>query len=130
MSLFAIRENWEEMEVVTILVLLVLNIALPTLDTFTDIKMVYKLYRGAPSCPEPNYTITTTATTIILDDSPSLTSPCPYYSHPKMATVMLTPFLLNYLVCFITFLRKEKYKKFTFIFALLNIYPQFGINNH
>ena len=42
---------------------------------------------------------------------------------------MLTPFLLNYIVCFITFLRKEKNKKFTFIFALLNIYPQFSMDN-
>ena len=47
-----------------------------------------------------------------------------------MATAMLIPFLLNYIVCFITFLRKDKNKKFTFIFALLNIYPQFGENNH
>merc|ERR1719510_2324590 len=42
-----------------------------------------------------------------------------------MATAMLIPFLLNYVFCWITFLRKEKNKKFTFIFALLNIYPQF-----
>ena len=85
------------MEVKTILVILVLSIILPTLDTVTDIKMVSKLFHGA---------------------------------HPKMAGAMLTPFLLNYFVCFITFLRKEKNKKFTFIFALLNIYPQFSMNNH
>ena len=51
-----------------------------------------------------------------------------------MATAMLIPVLLNYFVCFITFLRKEENKKFTFIFALLNIYPQFSMdrtqNNH
>ena len=90
------------MEVVTILVLLVLNIALPTLDIVTDINLVYKLYWGAE------------------DDNGF------WSKHPKMATAMLTPFLLNYFVCFITFLRKEKNKEFTFIFALLNIYPQFG----
>ena len=38
--------------------------------------------------------------------------------------------LLNYFVCLITFFIKEKNKKFTFIFALLNIYPQFGIDNN
>ena len=43
---------------------------------------------------------------------------------------MLIPLLLNYIVCFITFLRKEKKKKLVFIFALLNIYPQFGKDNH
>ena len=92
------------METKTILVLSVLNIALPTLDTVTDINLVYKLYRGAGD----RYII----------------------NHPRMASAMLTPFLLNYFVCFITFLRKEKNKKFTFIFALLNIYPQFGMDNH
>ena len=35
------------MEVVTILILLVLNIILPTLDTVTDINLVFKLFRGA-----------------------------------------------------------------------------------
>ena len=93
------------MEVKTIMIILVLNIALPTLDTFTDINLVLKLYRGAEGYGN-------------------------WYSHPKMATAMLTPFLLNYFVCVITFLRKEKNKKFTFIFALLNIYPQFGMDNH
>ena len=38
------------MEVKTILILLVLNIALPTLDTITDINLVIKLYRGAHYC--------------------------------------------------------------------------------
>ena len=94
------------MEAKTILVLLVLNIALPTLDTGTDINLVYKLYRGAENRQGV------------------------WKNHPKMATAMLTPFLLNYFVCFVTFFRKEKNKKFTFIFALLNIYPQLGKNNH
>ena len=94
------------MEVVTILVLLVLNIALPTLDIVTDINLVIKLFRGA-------------------QDDKGVWS-----NHPKMAAAMLTPFLLNYIFCFISCLRKEKNKKFTFIFALLDIYPQFGMNNH
>ena len=97
------------MDVITILVLLVLNIALPTLDTVTDIILVIKLYLGVYGVWDGVWA---------------------WYNHPKMATAMLTPFLLNYIVCFITFLRKEKNKKFTFIFALLNIYPQFGKNNH
>ena len=93
------------MEVNSILIMLALNIILPTLDTLTDINLVYKLYRGADSMGV-------------------------WYYHPKMATAMLIPFLLNYIVCFINFLRKEKNKKLIFIFALLNIYPQFGMNNH
>ena len=123
------------MEVKTILIILVFNITLPTLDTVTDINLVVKLYRGAQYCdPAPH---------LIDDYEKCLQDPLGYcsndennlkiclnVSHPAMATAMLTPFLLNYIVCFITFLRKEKNKKFTFIFALLNIYPQFGENNH
>lgn len=85
------------MEVSTILTLLVLNILLPTLDTFTDINLVAKLYHG---------------------------------SHPVFASVLLVPFLLNYLACWYTFFEEERSKKYTFIFPLLNLYPQFGINHH
>ena len=46
--------------------------------------------------------------------------------HPGMATAMLLPFLLNYVVCLYTFFRQERNKKYTFIFALVNFYPQFG----
>ena len=175
------------MEVVTILVLLVLNIALPTLDAVTDIILVIKLYRGAhycmclrPYCERPyqckkNEICRIQAYCECKKDPVSYCSNdgnneicriqayCEYHSfdhperddydmcyddpdgycsnggnsemcrfstHSKMATAMLTPFLLNYFVCFITFFIKEKNKKFTFIFALLSIYPQFGKNNH
>ena len=126
------------MEVKTILVLLVLNIALPTLDTFTDINLVLKLYSGAHYCEDRSDGPDERDDYLNCDKDPvSYCSNeennqivCGFSSHPKMATAMLTPFLLNYIVCFITFLRKEKNKKFTFIFALLNIYPQFGKNNH
>ena len=47
-------------------------------------------------------------------------------SHPIMATMVLMPCILNYIVCFITFFRLETDLKKTFIFPLLNIYPQFG----
>ena len=104
------------MEVVTVLVLLVFNIVLPTLDTFTDINLVYKLYRRDHEFKK------------YLNDK-SYPNPEEFIGCDKMATALLTPFLLNYFVCFITFLRKEKNKKFTFIFALLNIYPQLGIRN-
>ena len=96
------------MEVKSILIILALNIILPTIDILTDINLVYKLYRGASS----SYGVP------FLED------------RPMMATAMLIPFLLNYIACFVTFFRKEKNKKFFFIFALLNIYPQFGMNNH
>ena len=124
--------GWEK-EKKTILILLVLNIALPTLDTFTDINLVVKLYRGAHYCYNDNwddYTKCQNNPVGYCSNGVNNQAICRFNSHPKMATAMLIPFLLNYIVCFITFLRKEKNKKFTFIFALLNIYPQFGKNNH
>ena len=112
--------------VVTILGLLLLSIALPTLDTWTDIKMVYKLYRGAPYCADESHSECSKNPVAYCSMAGYNQTVCPFSSHPTMATVLLIPFLLNYVVCFITFLRKEKNRKHTFIFALLNIYPQFG----
>ena len=114
--------------------ILILYITLPTLDTVTDLNLTYKLYRGAHYC---RYVGNRDAFIKCKSDPGSYCSNdennqtvCRFSSHPKMATALLTSFLLNYIVCSITFLRKEKNKKFTFIFALLNIYPQFGKNNH
>ena len=129
------------MEVKTILIIVALNIILPTLDTFTDINLVYKLYRGAQACQYRSDGHPERDDYEKCRDDPdgpdgycsndeNNQNFCRFSRHYKMATAMLTPFLLNYIVCFITFLRKEKNKKFTFIFALLNIYPQFGMNNH
>ena len=129
------------MEVVTILVLLVLNIALPTLDMSTDIILVNKLYWGAHYCGYDAWSRDRDNYDKCRQDPVSYcrrrdrersheNNLCRLSSHPKMAGVMLTPFLLNYFVCIITFFRKEKNKKFTFIFALLNFYPQFGMDNH
>ena len=43
-----------------------------------------------------------------------------------MAAAMLGPFCLNYIFCFIAFFRLGTKKRLTFIFPLLNLYPQFG----
>ena len=122
-------------EVKTILIISVLNILLPTLDTVTDINLVVKLYRGAQYCdPSPrqddDYEKCLEDPLGYCSNDENNQAVCRFSTHSKMATAMLIPFLLNYIVCFITFFRKEKNKKFTFIFALLNIYPQFGTRNH
>ena len=119
----------------TILIILVLNILLPTLDIVTDINLVIKLYRGAQYCdPSPrqydDYEKCLEDPLGYCSNDENNQKICLFVSHPAMATAMLAPFLLNYIVCFISFfLNKEKNKKFTFIFALLNLYPQFGKNN-
>ena len=126
------------MEVKTILVVLVFNIILPTLDTVTDIILLFKLFWGVHCWPVYredrgyyNYKCGVVPASICFDENiNSIVFGCTFHNHPNMATAMLTPFLLNYFVCFITFIRKEKNKKYTLIFALLNIYPQFGKYDH
>ena len=104
------------MEVASILTVLVLNIFLPTLDTYSDIILVTKLYNGAPKDTKRNE-----EKKIFVPDYESEIE-----SHPVYASLLLVAFLLNYVVCWYTFYREARYKKYTFIFPLLNLYPQFG----
>ena len=83
-----------------------LNIVLPSLDTVTDINLVVRLYQGAEDWEGRGE----------------------FYSHPDIATALLLPVLLNYLVCLLTFFRTEKSPKFSLFFALLNLYPQYSEN--
>ena len=47
-------------------------------------------------------------------------------SDPNFALMLLVPFLLNYIVSFITWWRNDTNKKISFIFALLNLYAPYG----
>ena len=117
---------------VTILSLLVLSIVLPTLDTNSDINLVTKLYRGGHYCADANHHEFDDCSKdpkayCSRDEYQNNRNVCGFSPHHRgMATAMFTPFLLNYFFCLKNFLKKEKNKKFTFIFALLNFYPQFG----
>ena len=128
------------MEVATILTIVVLNILLPTADVYTDIILAVKLYtpqlegckyyssrwdaikrlRGIyEECQEDPVTFCSK------DEN---REHCDFYDpHYKMATVLLMPCLLNYIVCFYTFFRLTTNRKiYTYIFPLLNLYPQYG----
>ena len=106
------------MEVASILTVLVLNIFLPTLDTYSDISLVIKLYNGAPM--NVSY----------VDKEKRFMSVPDYESeilpHLGYASLLLVPFLLNYVACWYTFYREVRYKKYTFIFPLVNLYSQYG----
>ena len=114
----------------TILMMTVLNIALPTLDTFTDISLVYKLFRGAYECKwngdlDEYNKCRSDPMSYCNENNKNV---CRVSTHEYMAVAMLIPFLLNYIFCLTTFFRQKNNNKFTFIFALLNIYAQFGMN--
>ena len=127
------------MELTTILTIAVLNILLPTADVITDINLAVKLYKPLAEpecvsyfswrdgerlrgiyeeCREDPWTFCSK------DENREY---CILYDHSKTATVLLIPCLLNYIVCFYTFFRlTTNRKRYTFIFPLLNLYPQYG----
>ena len=54
----------------------------------------------------------------------ALTTKLFYTNHPKWASLLLVPFLINYTLSWIAWFNSEKQKKFTWIAALLGCYPQ------
>lgn len=116
------------MEVATILTIVVLNILLPTADVFTDFNLAVKLYKPPPRCRAGRYQLECLEDSVTFCSQDENKKQCKFYDpHYKMATVLLMPFLLNYIVCFYTFFRlTSNRKKFLFLFPLLNLYPQYG----
>ena len=123
------------MGVASILTILVLDILLPTADIITDLNLAVKLYKplAVPGCVLISmYLIDYNSWEDCWEDRVEFCSKnenrkyC-YFSHYKLATVLLMPCLLNYIVCFYTFFRlTPNRKKYLFIFPLLNLYPQYG----
>ena len=125
------------MEVTTILTIVVLSTILPTLDVFSDINLMVKLYTQSTGCDYYSSSYDGERLRGIYEEC--LENPvyfcsheenrqhCMFFDYTNMATVLLMPFLLNYIVCFYTFLRLTTHrKKYLFLFPLLNLYPQYG----
>ena len=51
---------------------------------------------------------------------------CGRLNHPLFGIMLMIPFLLNYIMAFITWWRLDNNKKVSFIFALLNLYAPYG----
>ena len=118
----------------TLRTILVLDILLPTADVITDLLLIYKLYRGTYQCngrPDgvqmKGYSQCAKDSYNYCSDPDNNQNVCgDFKRHDEMARVMLAPFCLNYIFCFIAFFRLGTNKRLTFIFPLLNLYPQFG----
>ena len=127
-----------QVEVAKILTVAVLNLLLPTADIVTDINLVVKLYRHRQPAECEDYSSFDDGERLVTIYEECQQDPVTFcsqdenrehcvLSHPKMATVLLAPFLLNYIVCFYTFFRlTTDGKKYIFLFPLLNLYPQYG----
>ena len=108
-------------------VLIVLNVALPTVDVYTDVALFVKFYsvgsRHNPWCDEEAIRTGEWGITGIYyrrrfdcyyDDSVD-TSRLTYTQHYDWGTMMLVPFLLNYLICWYVWATTDKRKAFTWV---------------
>ena len=119
-----------------ILILSVFNILLPSADVYSDLYQAGRLYLGSPyfKCE------TWLDDLVYLDCIECLsvhyrgTSNC-MWSHrnhvdmevikfPIFASLLIAPFLLNYILCWIAWYRLEKQKRRTWIAPLFACYPQ------
>ena len=124
------------------LLLTILNVALPTLDIFTDLISVTKFYIPTLShndCDnEPELTpylqdgreIWQVSNSEIWIDAKmrcignSSAEGRYYNNHPMWATSLLVPFLINYLTTWVIWWSIDKRKTISWIAPLLSVYPQ------
>jgi len=120
----------------TIFRIFVFNICLPFLDIVTDINLIYKLYSGAEVqyCDYDKYKLSGRPYEWLVRCRKDPADFCSSHSgfckwgrpHMWYATALLIPFLLNYIICLITCLRRreiERYPNIALFFALVDLYP-------
>ena len=119
------------------LLLTILNVALPTVDIFTDLISTTKFYIGILShtdCDEgrelwpyvdQQASVHELWTDVKMRCIANSSAEGRYYiSHPIWATSLLVPFLINYLTTWAIWWSIDKRKTISWIAPLLSIYPQ------
>ena len=109
-------------------ILSLLNIGLPSVDVGSDIALMIKFYIGSRSNPycHEEYKYHGNPGLINCDYNDSVpTSNLTHTPHYTWGTMMLVPFLLNYLICWYVWATTDKRKAFTWVAALLSFYPQY-----
>ena len=123
------------------LLLTIFNIALPTVDIFTDLISIIKFYIGTlahADCDEKSelepfgfgfwdYANWTDAKSKCIENSSS--EGLYYNRHPIWATSLLVPFLINYITTWFIWWSVDKRKTVTWIAPLLSVYPQVRTNH-
>ena len=98
------------------------SIMLPTADVFSDLRLILTLYFFTPikyikeneeECNRMDF------------DTYVECVPTGWKSHPRFATALLIPFMLNYILSWLAWTRLERNKQATFIWPVLNLYPQY-----
>ena len=108
------------------------NILLPIFDVYSDLRLIILLFVGGFSCrwisedKIDDYSSCRKDPTIYCFNPNTNHKVCEPVNHPVYATLLLIPFLLSYIMSFITWWRLDTNKKFSFIFAFLNLYAPYG----
>ena len=107
------------------------NVALPSLDVYSDLGLIYVFYRGSrenPYCaekyPTSNFSSWIEQQDCHYNDSVP-TSNLTYTPHYGWGTMMLLPFLMNYLICWYVWATTDKRKAVSWVAALLSFYSWF-----
>ena len=106
-----------------------LHVALPTIDVYTDLALIVRFYTGSrvnPYCDEKyqDWQDKELRINCYYNDSVPTTNLI-YTPQTKWGTMMLLPFLLNYLICWYHWATIDKRKAFTWVATLLSFYPQY-----
>ena len=123
----------------------ILNIALPTVDVFTDLATTSKFYSGFLShedCDERSelepfgnnlllgWTNTSAWGEVKAKCIGNSSAEGIYYTtHPALATSLLIPFLINYVTTWVIWWSVDKRKIISWIAPLLSVYPQVPIED-
>ena len=107
-------------------VLSLLNVALLSVDVSSDLLLIVKFYIGSrinPYCYEKDGSYKDLLHCHYNDSVP--TSNVIYTPHYGWGTLMLFPFLLNYLICWYVWATTDKRKSVTWVAVLLGFYSQY-----
>ena len=114
------------MKIKETVVLILINIVLPSVDVYTDLALIAKFYIGSrrnPYCDDKFFNENSLINCHYDESVPALN--VTFTPHYGWGTLMLLPFLLNYLICWYVWATTEKRKAVTWIAELLSFYPQY-----
>ena len=107
-----------------------LSIGLQSADVGSDGTLIFTLFRGFPrhpNCTFDQYPGDETLRKACLAAIP--VEDLEYEHYPTFATMLLVPFLLNYLASWFAWYRIDKRKEVTWLACLFNVYPQLRAAN-
>ena len=109
------------------ILLVLLSIILPSFDVYSDLALIVKFYIGSrynPYCDQEFQSGGIELFDCHYDNTVPTTN-LTYTPHHAWGTMMLVPFLLNYLICWYVWATTDKRKAVTWVAVLLGFFPQY-----